>query len=528
VERRRKHWGWGYEDEELSPEEVRGAAEFLVGRFGFGSTDPEAPVPLSELELPAPRLTPPRSLRDICATDDYERAVHTYGRSYADVVRAFRGRFDHPPDVVVHPRDESDVQAALDWAVSSGAAVIPFGGGTSVVGGVEASGCEDYTGVVTIDLKALDRVLEVDPVSLSARIQAGATGPGLEEQLGEHGLTLRHFPQSFQFSTLGGWIATRAGGHFATLYTHIDDLVESVRALSPAGVWESRRLPGSGAGVSPDRMLIGSEGTLGIITEAWVRVRRRPVHRASAAVRFEDFMAGAEAVRALSQSGLHPTNCRLIDAREAELTGAGDGTRAVLVLGFESAEHDVERPTGSALDVCADHGGSWERRGDRAGKGDSVGSWREAFLRAPYLRDVFIGIGVLSETFETAITWERFPEFHERVLSAVRDAVQEVCGEGIVTCRLTHVYPDGPAPYYTILAPARRGAELEQWAEIKRVASEAVISGGGTITHHHAVGRAHRPWYDRQRPEPFAAALRAAKRALDPSGALNPGVLIDP
>jgi alkyldihydroxyacetonephosphate synthase len=536
VQRRRKHWGWGYEDEQPSLEELRGAAAFLADRLGFGSPEPEQPVPLPEVSLPAPRLAPPSALHDICATDDYERALHCYGRSYADIVRAFRGRFDHPPDVVVHPRDEGELQASLDWALSAGAAVIPFGGGTSVVGGVEAStGCEDRTGVVTIDLKALDRVLEVDPVSLSARIQAGATGPGLEEQLAAHGLTLRHFPQSFAFSTLGGWIATRAGGHFATLYTHIDDLVESVRALTPAGAWESRRLPGSGAGVSPDRMLIGSEGTLGVITEAWMRVRRRPVHRTSTPVRFEEFMAGADAVRALSQSGLYPTNCRLIDAREAEITGAhrpGDGSRALLVLGFESAKHDVERWMTKALEICGEHGGTWTPPGGRdlsaSGDGEAVGSWRKAFLRAPYLRDVFIAIGVLSETFETAITWDRFPAFHQRVLSDVQAAVQEVCGDGRVTCRFTHVYPDGPAAYYTILAPARRGGELEQWAQIKRAASNAVIDGGGTITHHHAVGREHRPWYDRQRPDPFAAALRAAKGAVDPTGALNPGVLIDP
>ncbi|MBV9607626.1 MAG: FAD-binding oxidoreductase [Solirubrobacterales bacterium] len=533
MERRRKHWGWGYEDEEPSPEELRGAARFLADRLGFGSDEPEQAVPLSSVELPAPRLSAPDALRDICATDDYQRALHAYGRSYADVVRAFRGRFDHPPDVVAHPGDEAELTAVLDWALSACAAVIPFGGGTSVVGGVEAgAGCEGFAGVVTIDLKALDRVLEVDRVSLAARIQAGATGPGLERQLGEHGLTLRHFPQSFELSTLGGWIATRAGGHFATLYTHIDDLVESIRALTPAGVWESRRLPGSGAGISPDRMLLGSEGTLGIITEAWVRVRPRPVHRASAPVRFDDFMAGAEAVRALSQSGLYPTNCRLIDPREAELTGAGDGRHALLMLGFESAEHDVEALMTTALQCCGDHGGAWERRGAGAGagagSGDAAGSWRAAFLRAPYLRDVLIAIGVLSETFETAITWERFPAFHERLLSDVSGAVREACGGGSVTCRFTHVYPDGPAPYYTILAPARRGAELEQWAQVKRIASEAVIDGGGTITHHHAVGREHRRWYDRQRPEPFAVALRAAKAALDPSGALNPGVLIGP
>jgi alkyldihydroxyacetonephosphate synthase len=528
MERRRKHWGWGYEDEQPSDQELRGAAAFLSERLGFGSPRPEAPVPLSEVSLPAPRLRPPAALEAICATDDYERALHSYGRSYLDVVRAFRGRFEHPPDVVARPRDEPELQATLEWALEAGAAVIPFGGGTSVVGGVEAAGCERFAGVVSVDLKRLDRVLEVDPVSLSARIQAGATGPRLEEQLAEHGLTLRHFPQSFQFSTLGGWIATRAGGHFATLYTHIDDLVESVRAITPVGVWESRRLPGSGAGVSPDRMLIGSEGTLGVITEAWVRVRRRPVHRASVPVRFAVFERGVEAVRALAQSGLYPANCRLIDAREAEITGAGDGSHALLVLGFESAEHDVERWMTLALEICAEHGGMGERGGSQPASDDATGSWRETFLRAPYLRDVFIAIGVLSETFETAITWERFPAFHERVMSDVREAVGEVCGAGSVTCRFTHVYPDGPAPYYTILAPARPGAELEQWAQIKRAASEAVIGGGGTITHHHAVGREHRRWYDRQRPEPFAAALRAAKAAVDPAGALNPGVLIDP
>jgi alkyldihydroxyacetonephosphate synthase len=529
VARALKHWGWGYEDEQPSPSELRDAAAFLTGRLGFGSPDPEEPVQLSDVSLPAPRLAPPESrLEEICGASDYERALHCYGRSYSDVVRAFRGRFDHPPDVVAHPRSEDEVEAILDWALSAGAAVIPFGGGTSVVGGVEAAGCESYSGVVTIDLKALDRVLEVDPVSLSARIQAGATGPGLEAQLGEHGLTLRHFPQSFQFSTLGGWVATRAGGHFATLYTHIDDLVESVRALTPIGVWESRRLPGAGAGVSPDRMLIGSEGTLGVITEAWVRVRPRPTRRASAPVRFSEFAAGVEAVRALSQSGLYPANCRLIDAREAEVTGGGDGSHALLVVGFESADHDVERSMTTALEICGDHGGTWERRGSGSRSGEAVGSWREAFLRAPYLRDVFVAIGVLSETFETAITWERFGAFHERVVGDVSRALRDVCGGGSVTCRFTHVYPDGPAPYYTILAPARRGAELEQSAELKRAASEAVIAGGGTITHHHAVGRAHRPWYDRQRPEPFAAALRGAKAAVDPTGALNPGVLVDP
>jgi alkyldihydroxyacetonephosphate synthase len=527
VQRRLKHWGWGYEDEQASDEELRAAAAFLHDRLGFGSTEPEQPVPLSELRLPTPQLEPPSNLARICSTDTYDRALHSYGRSYSDIVRAFRGRFDHPPDVVARPQDENDIQAVLEWAASAGAAVIPFGGGTSVVGGLEPKLPDGYGGVVTLDLKQLDRVLEVDPVSQAARIQAGTLGPRIEEQLGGHGMTLRHFPQSFEFSTLGGWIATRSGGHFATLYTHIDDLVESVRAVTPSGVWESRRLPGSGAGISPDRMLIGSEGTLGVITEAWMRIRPRPRHRASAAVQFPDFMTGAAAVRSLSQSGLYPSNCRLIDADEGRITGAGDGSAAILVLGFEAAEHDVEPWMSLALGCCGDHGGTWERRGS-GGDGEAVGNWRAAFLRAPYLRDTFVAMGVLSETFETAITWERFEGFHAEVLEAARAAVHEVCGAGTVTCRFTHVYPDGPAPYYTILAPSRPGAELEQWAAIKRAASDTLIKAGGTITHHHAIGRDHRPWYDRQRPDRFADALRAAKAAVDPAAILNPGVLIDP
>jgi alkyldihydroxyacetonephosphate synthase len=525
VRRRRSHWGWGYEDEQPSADELRSTAAFLAGHLGFGSPDPETPVPLSDVVMPLPRLTPPEALTAICSTDRYERATHCYGRSYRDLVRGFRGQFGSPPDVVARPRDEEQLRQVLSWALSEGAAVIPFGGGTSVVGGVEVPAGDGFAGSVTIDMTALDRVLEVDRVSLAARVQAGASGPRIEHQLGEQGLTLRHFPQSFELSTLGGWIATRAGGHFATLYTHIDDLVESVRAITPIGVWESRRLPGSGAGISPDRVLIGSEGILGVITEAWVRVRERPGHRVSVPVRFTEFAAGVGAVRELSQSGLHPSNCRLIDAAECRLTGAGDGSSALLVLGFESAHHPVEPWISLALECCGDHGGAWDRR---AGPGDhAVESWRETFLRAPYLRDTFVSMGVLSETFETAITWERFETFHADVMARALQTVRELCGEGSVTCRFTHVYPDGPAPYFTIVAPVRRGAELEQWAAIKQVASDAVIDGGGTITHHHAVGRDHRPWYDRQRPQPFAEALRAAKAAVDPTGALNPGVLID-
>jgi len=532
AERRLKHWGWGYEDQAPTATQLREAGEGIRARFGFGG-EVEKPLPLEKVQLRHPRLKRPGGFGDLFSDGHYERVSHALGKAYRDVVRGFYGKFENPPDLVAFPRDESEIEAVLGWAEAEGAAVVPFGGGTSVVGGVEARLGERP--VVSLDLRRLDRVLEVDPVSLAARIQAGATGPGLEEQLKEHGLTLRHFPQSFEYSTLGGWVATRAGGHFATLETHIDDLVESVRAITPRGTWESRRLPGSGAGPSPDRMLVGSEGILGVIAEAWVRVRPRPRFKSSAGVEFGDFLQAAEAVRAVSQSGLHPANCRLLDASEAELTGAGDGSSHLFILGFESPDHPVDAAMERALEIARDHGGN---PGDvrTSGEGDdAVGQWRGAFLMAPYLRDTFVACGVLSETFETAITWDRFEEFHSTVMETTRRAVSEASGVPAdgrgaprVSCRLTHVYPDGAAPYFTVLAPAVRGGEVEQWDEVKAAVSEALIDAGGTITHHHAVGRDHRPWYDRQRPAPFAAALRAAKAELDPAGMLNPGVLIDP
>jgi len=534
---RRSFWGWGSAG--VGPDEAQaaGIGRTLAQRFGRDDLT-VAPAPrLEDVKLAAPRIDPPASLAALCSTDPFDRASHTYGKSYRDIVRGARGDFAPAPDQVAFPRAEADVVALLDWCGSADIAAIPYGGGSSVVGGVEAQGCERYAGVVSIDLSGLDRVLELDRSSRAAHLEAGLYGPALEDALRPHGLTLRHFPQSFEFSTLGGWIATRSGGHYASLYTHIDDFVESLRVVTPTGVIESRRLPGSGAGPSPDRMFLGSEGTLGIITRAWMRLQDRPTFRASTSVRFpgeDGFLRGAATVRALSQSGLFPTNCRLLSPGEAQTAGAGDGSAAILVLGFESADHALDAWMQRALELVRDGGGEFDAgagatRTDRgATQEGAAGAWRNAFLNAPYLRDVLVRAAVISETFETAITWDRFEAFHRAVTGATEDAVQRVCGAGSVSCRFTHVYPDGPAPYYTVLAPGRRGSELSQWAEIKAAASEALIANGGTITHHHAVGRDHRPWYDAQRPDGFATALRAAKQALDPAGVLNPGVLIDP
>lgn len=526
----RSFWGWGFEGDGLGEAE-RDAIEGMIGaRLGVAGFEKITPPRLDDIALRAPRVEPPSSLAGIVSQSKLDRATHTYGRAYRDVARALAGDFSPAPDAVARPRDEAEVEAVLAWCDARGLAAIPYGGGSSCVGGVEARGLGDR-GVVSIDLGGLDQVLEIDRASRAARIQAGIYGPALEDALRPHGLTLRHYPQSFEFSTLGGWIATRSGGHFATLHTHIDDFVEALRVITPRGLCATRRLPASGAGPAPERLFVGSEGALGIITEAWARLQDRPRFRASTTVRFTDFLAAAEAARALVQSGLWPQNCRLLDADEALNNGVGDGSRHLLLVAFESADHPLDAWMDRALAICRERGGE-AREGagrTREGSGDhdgAEGAWRAMFLRGPYLRDALTTLGMIAETFETAITWDRFASFHAEVKEAALSAARRVAGSAVVSCRLTHVYPDGAAPYFTVIAPGRRGSLVTMWDEIKAAVSEAIIAGGGTITHHHAVGRDHRAHYDRERPELFAAALRGAKSALDPAGIMNPGVLV--
>lgn len=517
-------WGWG-ESEQAAPKpaDLAALAPALAGLLGFAGQPPEQPAPLRS--LPEPRVTLPTTLADIGCAEPADRARHALGRSYRDLIRGIRGGPAQVPDLVLRPRTERAVAAVLDWAAGAGVAVVPFGGGTSVVGGVAADVGAGFRAVVSLDLGRLAGVLEIDPVARAARIGAGTLGPQLERGLAGSGLTLRFYPQSFERSTVGGWVATRAAGHYAARLQHVDDLVEAVRAVTPTGIWASRRLPGSGAGPSPDRLLLGSEGILGVITEVWLRLQRRPAYRARATLAAPDLGTGARALRTLVQAGLAPATCRLVDARESALTGTLATGEAALVLGAESAAGPVDAGLAAAVAAGADLGLRPLPAGPATAAGDS---WRSAFLRAPYLRESLVLCGVLVETFETAVTWGRLDALVHAVGTATRAALRSVCGGGTVTCRITHAYPDGAAPYFTVLAPARRGSELAQWAEVEAAAKDAVLAAGGTVTHHHAVGRDHRRWYDRQRPEPFARALAAAKDAADPAGILNPGVLIDP
>jgi len=531
-DKRRNFFGWGYEGDTISAEELSWFEQAWSKLFQVDAFD-AVPMPReSDIALRRPRVSPASSLKSFCADEKYDRLLHSYGRSVHDLTRMIhRHDFANPPDVVAYPRNETDIKALLDWCGENDVAAIPFGGGSSVVGGVNPPSDERYRGAVAIDLKNLNRVLDVDKKSQAARIQAGVLGPDLEQQLKPTGLTLRFFLQAWEFSSLGGWIATRAAGHYATVYTQIDDHIESLRVITPAGLVATRRLPTSGAGPNPDRLFLGSEGALGVITEGWVRLHKRPNFRLATTVRFGDYEKAVAAVRTISQAGLYPANCRLIERGEAECTEAGDGTQDVLVLTFESADHALEPWMNRALEICGDYSGEWDREvltQEAAQRQGAAGNWRDKFLRGPYLREHAIARGVMRDTVESCITWDRYMNFQEQVKKATVEAIRQVTGRaGSCTVRFTHLYPDGPAPYFTWHALGDKANLIDQFWAIKAAASEAMVNAGGTITHHHALGRDHRAWYDRERPQLFANALRAVKQQLDPHHVLNPGILVD-
>jgi len=528
----RSFWTWGTVRDEPSESDRRAMARRISERLGREVTPP--PVPrIEDIALRTSRVRVPEPLSGFVTTHHRERVLHTYGGHMLELAKALRGEFDNPPDAVAHPRSEDELEAVLTWCDREGHAAIPYGGATSVVWGVNVP--EQCDGAVTIDMDHFHRVLEIDDTSRAALIEAGVFGPDLEDQLRPRGLTLRHFPQSFPWSTVGGWVATRSGGHYATNHTHIDDFVESVRMLTPAGWWESRRLPGSGAGPSPDRMVIGSEGILGVISRCWLRLQKRPVYRATAGVVFPSWVEGSEATRHVVQAKLWPANLRLLDPAEAQASAGLDGTRSLLIIGFESADVPQGPLVREAVRIAREFGGQIEDSairiddgsGKATGRDGAVGAWRQSFIGVN--AGVSNGLGLLADTFETAITWEKWPDFDAHVRDKVGDALRNTLGEGArLSCRFTHVYPDGPAPYYSFSGVTAPGSEAEVWQRIKETATRAVVDAGGTCTHHHAVGRMHRPGYDRQAPEVFLNGLRALKRSVDPKGILNPGVLIDP
>jgi alkyldihydroxyacetonephosphate synthase len=516
--------GWGYVEQALTEKERKR----LMGTIGsvFSSQRlEEKPAPLvGAIELPACRLDIPARFSGCISTEPQTRVLHALGRSFRDLAQLRTGKLPVAPDAVATPSNQEELERILEWANVEAYAVIPFGGGSSVVGGVTPEGTEAYPACLALNLQGLNRVLEVNTRDRVVHAEAGILGPDLDEALRPQGLTVRHYPQSYYHSTLGGWVATRGAGHFSTLHAKIEDRVQALSVLLPDGRRaQTRALPASSIGPDPNRLWCGSEGALGIITDVRLRVLPVPQHTATAGVIFKTFEQALETAREIVQSGLWPAQLRLLDPFEhmmSSLLAGRAASGALMILGFESAAREVDAPLQAAIAIAQSHGGQPRE----SGKEGATQAWREAFFRQPYIRDTLLDYGIIGETFETAVPWSRLPDFYRNVRQVTLDAVMKTCGAGGVNCRTTHAYPDGISLYFSFFAHGRHGALVEQWAEIKAAATEAVMANGGTASHHHAMGRDHKRWAKQEIPAEFRAAIRGAKRELDPKGILNPGL----
>jgi alkyldihydroxyacetonephosphate synthase len=522
-------WGWG------SAEHPRalpsGALDLLGAELGPLEPAPAAP----DAELPAPR--PVAALEGVVAlrADHEARRAHAAGKSYPDLVRMRSGRPGRAPDAVAAPASPAEVGAVLRACAAAGIAVVPFGGGTSAVGGVDplAGG---HTAVVALDLGALDRLEDVDARSGVAVLGAGLRLPEAEALLSRHGLTLGHTPQSYEYATVGGCVATRSAGQASTGYGRIDELVAGLHAVAPAGELRFAPRPPSAAGPDLRELVVGSEGTLAVVCSAALRVRPAPGRVRREGWSFPTLTAGLEAFRVLEQGGDAPDVARLSDAEETRISLAQGGrSRAVralggyrrlrghadgclAILGWEGEGETIARRRGRAADVARRWGGV----ALGAGPGRA---WARGRFSAPYLRDALLDAGVMVETLETAATWSRLEALHAAVGGALHDALASRGTPPIVMCHVSHLYPVGASLYFTFLARREAGAELAQWRAAKQAASEAIVAAGATITHHHAVGTDHAGWMRAEVGETGLALLRAAKRELDPDGILNPGKL---
>ena len=461
---------------------------------------------------------------DHCRTADHDRLLHAGGKSTIDLLRRKDPEQD-APDAVLLPGDDDSVAAILRYCSEHGIAVVPFGGGTSVVGGLDPIRAE-FGAVVSIDLRRLDQLISLDEESGQAVFGAGVTGPDAERLLGAHGFSLGHFPQSFEYATIGGFAATRSSGQDSAGYGRFSDMVRGLRVVTPVGIMDLGRAPESAAGPDLRQLIIGSEGTFGVITRVRLRVHRAPEAVAYEAWSFPDFATGATALRAVTQNATGPTVIRLSDEVETgvnlattESIGESQITGGCLgITVFEGTKEHVESRQGETSALLAARGGT--SLGDGPAR-----AWERGRFGAPYLRDSLLAAGALCETLETATDWSNVPALKAAVSEALTTSLAETGTPALVMCHISHVYPTGASLYFTVVA-GQRGNPIEQWKAAKKAASDAIMATGGTITHHHAVGADHRPWMRDEVGELGVQVLRAVKATLDPAGILNPGKLI--
>lgn len=539
---RMRWWGWG-EDGHDGPVKP-GAQAILTEVCGWPDGVDNPPVGLEDVRLPGAEL--PAAVRgrfesvvgvDQVRDDKATRVSHAAGRSYPDLVRLRSGDVPYAPDAVLYPASSEDVDELLAICHEERIAVVPFGGGTSVVGGVDAFR-PGFDNCVCISLARLDRILSIDEESLTATIEAGVFGPDLENELQAKGFTLGHFPQSFEFSTVGGWVATRSAGQQSTGYGRIDENVFGLRCSTPTGVVQLRTTPATAAGPNPRQVFVGSEGTLGIITEATLRIKRLPETTVPDAWFFPDFASGATALRRMEQAGLRPDIARLSDVNESAfglaqlgselqrkgmlsyLRVRGIRTPCLLVLRYDGTPSDAKLRRSRGRVIAKQLGGV------------TVGGlpevmWEKHRFSTPYLRDELMTRGMLVDTMETSAPWSTIGQLHDSIKCDMEQALADRGTPGYVLCHISHLYTAGCSLYYTIFARQAAGAELDQWRALKTAAGDAMIAGGGTITHHHGCGADHAPWLPQETGELWPQMLGAAKAEVDPKGIMNPGKLMN-
>jgi alkyldihydroxyacetonephosphate synthase len=534
-------WGWG---DAAHPSALPAhALGFLRETVGVAA-QPRPPVALGQVELEPGALSEALlgELRQIVgaeglATDHEQRVLHAAGKGYPDLVRLRAGKPEGAPDAVAYPHSHEQLRALLELCRGRSLAVVPFGGGTSVVGGVAPLRGE-HAAVVVLDMARMGALLGIDRESRTVTVQAGMRAPALERALAAEGLTLGHFPQSFEYVSLGGCAATRSAGQASSGYGAIAKMVDGMRLAAPAGDIALPALPASAAGPDLRQLLLGSEGTLGVISELSLRVRAAPRERIYEGLFFDSLSAGAEALRALAQERVLPDVARLSDEAEtrmslalagsgglkgrlgsAYLSARGVSAGCLAIFGFEGSEQDVAQRRARALELARDCGAV--RVGRAPGR-----AWLKGRFAAPYLRDELLTHGVMVETLETAAQWSQLLAVHARVAGAIAGALEAAGTPGMVMCHISHLYETGASLYFTFIARQHEQDPLGQWAQVKQAASAAILEAGATITHHHAVGRDHLPWIERELGSEGLQALRAVKAELDPTGIMNPGKLL--
>ena len=542
-------WGWKHESFELSSARRKALVQALAARFGVTLTAMPTAVPVEAVVLPPSRLDDgARAALESAVGKEHvlqsaaERAYHAAGKSFADLLRVRSGKIERAPDAVVYPTDVEGVARVLAAARDHDLAVVPFGGGTSVVGGVDPILPPAKRALIALDTTRLDKLLLLDDESLTATFQAGIDGPSLETELGDRGYTLGHFPQSFEHSTLGGWIAARSSGQQSDGYGGIDALLVSTKVVTPRGELATLTVPRHAAGPDLKQVVLGSEGTLGVIVEATVRIRQKMALQDVRGMLFRDFASGLRTIRAWGAAGLPMMMMRLSDAQETELSlllrhdpdkrfdaaatlldatktvGYGE-ERALLLFGIEGDDRtrlSAQMLRAQAIGVL--------NGGLPLGKGPGQ-SWKKERFRTPYLRDLLLDQGIAIDTMETAFEWSKLADGHLRVLDAMQRATDVHAGGGLAMAHVSHSYPDGACVYFVVLYPVRPNDALAQWREIKRATTEAIVDAGGTISHHHGIGTDHAPWLAREKGALGLEAIKALKQTLDPEGMMNPGKL---